>query len=171
MNAGPIQRTQQATPKGWLALACVLGALLIANGAGASETVALHPSQAGTLYLDAHTGGDPVSFLLDTGAGISSVTRDQLIALTGDKHPRPVREIGARLANGKIELLEVFEIDHFHVGRCDIGTIEVAVAKRGGRNLLGLGALRAAGPFAIEFATPSLTLERCQGAAVLAGNP
>ena len=153
-----------------MAIACLLGALLLPGEVSARETVALHPSQAGTLYLHAHTGGEPVSFLLETGAGISSVTRDQLVALTGNKHPRPVREIGARLANGKIELLEVFEIEHFHVGTCDIGTIEVAVAKRGGRNLLGLGALRAAGPFAIEFTTPSLTLEHCGTKAVLADN-
>ena len=73
-----------------------------------------------------------------------------------------VRRVGARLASGKVEVLDVYQVDHFTLSNgCELGPVEVAVLKRGGRNLLGMNALQQAAPFAISMTPPSLGLSRC----------
>ncbi|MEQ8516623.1 MAG: hypothetical protein RIC38_13525, partial [Chromatocurvus sp.] len=91
-------------------------------------------------------------------------------ALRAESAVREVRRVAARLANGKLKPVTVYEVEHFVIGDgCDVGPVEVAVLEGAGRNLLGLSALTRAAPFAIHTSPPALALSGCSlGRAVAA---
>ncbi len=127
-----------------------------------AENVPMNQSASGTFYLAATAAGHNADFLLDTGAGLVTLNEATFAAIkkrTGVTH---VRQMGARLANNKIKLIEVYEVEQFAIGNCELGPLEVAVMKGGSRNLLGLSALGIAAPFSIQTTPPSLTLSNCK---------
>lgn len=143
--------------------------LLVSGGIGAQpleddtlgHSVALVPSGAGTLEVAASVAGVDTTFLLDTGAGVVTVSETLFAAVRKVAQPRPVREMAGRLASGKIERIRVYAVDDFTVGDCNLGTVEVAVMRGKGRNLLGLSALKPVAPITIALDPPALTLSQC----------
>lgn len=128
-----------------------------------AESVPLNDSGAGSFTVSGTLGGVEVEFLLDTGASMVTVSASlfKQILRRSDAAVK-VRRVGARLASGKVEVLDVYLVKNFSLGsKCDLGPVEVAVLKRGGRNLLGMNALQLAAPFVISTAPPSLGLSQC----------
>jgi len=133
----------------------------------ALEAVPLEQAPGGSLYVDAEAGGISASFLVDTGAGLVTVSEAFFDQLEARGAVREVRRVAARLANNRLQALTVYEVAQFRIGEhCDIGPVEVAVMPGGGRNLLGLSALGRAAPFTVSMAPPALHLSGCslQGA-------
>ncbi len=124
--------------------------------------VPLAQSNSGSLTVRANLGAVEAEFLLDTGANMVTVNRDLFRQLKQQGSTEKVGQVGARLASGKLELLDVYQVEHFRLGDgCELGPVQVAVLKRGGRNLLGMNALQAAAPFAIYTSPPALALSSC----------
>jgi predicted aspartyl protease len=129
--------------------------------------VALVASGAGSMIVRGTLGGVDDEFLLDTGASMVTVGAELFGRLEAKGATTPLRSVAARLASGRLEHVQVYRVERFTLGPdCDLGPVEVAVMKRGGRNLLGLSALSAAAPFAVSLAPPALSLSRCGGLGV-----
>jgi predicted aspartyl protease len=127
-----------------------------------AHSVLLEPTSSGSYSLSVDLGGIPGDFLLDTGASLVTINRALFDKVRARSGASPAGRVAARLASGKLEMLELFEITHFALGAdCELGPITVAVRKRGGRNLLGMSALQQMAPFAVSTAPPALGLSRC----------
>ena len=123
--------------------------------------VSLERSTSGSLSVVATLGQIDAEFLLDTGASLVTVNRDLFEELRRAGTTEKVRQVGARLASGKLKLMDVYRVEQFSLGNCDLGPVEIAVMDRGGRNLLGMNALQASAPFAIYTSPPALALTNC----------
>lgn len=159
------------------ARAILTACLLVLGGIGAAHAevpgaanglfqfgVPLEQSNSGSLTVTANMGEIEAEFLLDTGANMVTVNRDLFRELKKQSYTEKVGQVGARLASGKLELMDVYQIEHFRLGDgCELGPVQVAVLPRGGRNLLGMNALQAAAPFAIYTSPPALALSNCSG--------
>lgn len=127
-----------------------------------SVSVHLDQSASGSLTLKGSFDGIEDTFLLDTGANMITVSRDLFQKLRRLDGTVKVRQVGARMANGKLNLIDVYRVEHFSIGQdCELGPVEVAVMQQGGRNLLGMNALAAAAPFAVFTSPPSLAVSHC----------
>lgn len=123
--------------------------------------VPMTQSAGGTLYLKASATGIEDDFLLDTGAGMVTLSETLLARLQKVQRVEHVRQMAARLANNRLKRIDVYRINDFRVGDCYLGSVEVAVMEGGSRNLLGLSVLRLAAPFAIQLSPPALSLSNC----------
>lgn len=131
--------------------------------------VAMDRTGAGSLTVNAELGGVPGTFLLDTGAGMTTISRDYFKQIAKVSEVTPLQDMAARLASGKLVPMKVYRIESFQLGEaCDLGPVEVGVMKQGGRNLLGLSALSQGAPFAIAVSPPVLGLSRCGASGVAA---
>jgi hypothetical protein len=75
---------------------------------------------------------------------------------------RKVRDVAARLADGRTRKLSVYEIDSLQLtGGCDLGPTEVIVVPGSGRNLLGLNVLAKFAPLTLSLSPPALGLSNC----------
>lgn len=139
--------------------------------AGQTVELPLNAGTGGALELAMSVDGVPVTFLLDTGAAMATIN-SKLFGLISDRGPvRKVREVAARMADGRTRRLGVYEIDALHlVGGCDLGPTEVIVVPGSGRNLLGLNVLTNFAPLTLSMSPPSLGLSNC-GPAVMASSP
>lgn len=131
--------------------------------------VPLVTSPGGSFYVTSSVAGIEAEFLVDTGAGYVTLGSELFSALRSQGAVREVRRVAARLANGRLKPVTVYEVEHFVIGDgCDIGPVEVAVLPGAGRNLLGLSALTRAAPFAIHTSPPALALSGCDVGPVVA---
>ena len=131
--------------------------------------VAMDRTGAGSLTVTAELGGVPGTFLLDTGAGMTTISQDYFNEIASVSDVTPLQDMMARLASGKLVPIKVYRIDSFQLGEsCNLGPVEVGVMKRGGRNLLGLSALSQGAPFAVALSPPVLGLSRCAASGVAA---
>ena len=141
--------------------------LLLADSDSTSFTpfeyeVPLKGTGAGSLSVTAQIGSVTGDFLVDTGASMVTIEKDLFDELRRMGSLLKVRSVAARLANGRVQALDVYMVEHFFLGSdCDLGPIEVAVVPRGGRNLLGMNALNQAAPFGFSIEPPALGLSRC----------
>lgn len=127
-----------------------------------SNQVTLTQTGAGSFTVQVMINGLEADFLLDTGASMVTVNAELFQQLRAHSEMTRIKRIGARLASGKIEVLDVYRISSFSLGNhCELGPLEVAVLKRGGRNLLGMNALQQAAPINLSFAPPTLSLAHC----------
>jgi predicted aspartyl protease len=152
------------------ALAWAGAGSMTAEAGEPAAQIAMTQSAGGTLYLNGRTAGVTAEFLLDTGAGMVTLSESTFAAIRHRAGVQHVRQMGARLANNRVQLMDVYRVEQFAVGSCELGPIEVAVMKGGSRNLLGLSALGVAAPFSIAMDPPSLSLSNCQPDAALAAN-
>ena len=127
-----------------------------------SVNVPLNHTGAGSFSVTATVGGVETEFLLDTGASMVTVSSSVFNSIREQSTVTKVRRVGARMASGKVQMMDVYLVDHFSLGNgCDLGPVEMAVLKKGGRNLLGMNVLQQASPFAISMTPPALSLSQC----------
>ena len=145
-----------------LVLCLLPGACSNAVAMDFDHQVPLMISPGGSFYVTSHVAGIEADFLVDTGAGYVTVDSKLFRALRKESAVREVRRVAARLANGKLKPVTVYEVEHFVIGEgCNVGPVEVAVLEGAGRNLLGLSALTRAAPFAVHTSPPALALSGC----------
>ncbi|HKK23797.1 MAG TPA: retropepsin-like aspartic protease [Pseudohaliea sp.] len=153
-------------------LLALIASLCVVSAVAAQDMgleVPLEQAPGGSLYVDAEAGGVSASFLVDTGAGLVTVSEALFERLRRKGAVREVRRVAARLANNRLQALTVYEVAHFRIGEhCELGPVEVAVMPGAGRNLLGLSALGRAAPFTVSMAPPALLLSGCAGAGAVA---
>lgn len=126
---------------------------------------------SGSLTVAADLGGVSSEFLLDTGASMITVSPRVFAELKRLGSAVKVRRVAARSAGGRLQALDVYRVEKFVLGKtCELGPVEVAVMRSGGRNLLGLAALEQAAPFAISTTPPELGLARCGAVLKIAAN-
>lgn len=144
-----------------LALAGLTGGELRADDMDAP--IPLRQAASGGLYVTGRLAPDvQAEFLVDTGSGLVTISRSLMRQLDPEQRLEPVRRSAARLANGALQVIEVYRLEQLRIGAgCDLGPVEVAVLERDGRNILGLGALSHGAPFGFRFSPPTLLLSGC----------
>ncbi len=106
--------------------------------------------------------GHPATFLLDTGAAMATINSEVFAGISDRSSVRKIRDVAAKMADGRTRRLEVYEIEALHlVGGCDIGLTEVLVVPGAGRNLLGLNVLAQFAPLTLSLDPPALSLSNC----------
>ncbi|MEM1112297.1 MAG: retropepsin-like aspartic protease [Pseudomonadota bacterium] len=131
--------------------------------------VPLAATHSGGYVVEARLSEVSGQFLLDTGASMITLNRDFFEQVRKAGEAKKMRQVVARFASGKTQTMDVYQVERFTLGaHCEIGPIEVAVMKRGGRNLLGMNALTQAAPFTVSLSPPALGLSRCAGADAIA---
>ncbi|WOJ97437.1 retroviral-like aspartic protease family protein [Congregibacter brevis] len=134
------------------------------SAALAEQTVELplSKSSGGALELSMVVDGQPAMFLLDTGAAIVTINSAVFASINDRESLRKVRQVAAKMADGRTRRLDVYEIEALHlVGGCDIGLTEVLVVPGSGRNLMGLNALAQFAPLTLSMDPPALGLSNC----------
>ena len=72
------------------------------------------------------------------------------------------REVGARMADGRVRLFKVYAMTGLSVGEgCNAESVEVIVVPGDGRNLLGMNVLSRHAPLTLAVDPPSLGLGAC----------
>lgn len=119
---------------------------------------------SGNYSVVGKVGGDvDATFLIDTGASLSTMSRALFEKIKSNREVSYVRKIAARLANGKYQTAKVYRISNFLIGnQCEIEAIEVAVMPHHGRNILGMNALAMTAPFGLDPQKMALTVSRCR---------
>ena len=118
----------------------------------------------GNYLVSASFGGtEDSTFLIDTGASLSTISRTLLRKIEAEQEVTHVRRIAARLANGKFQTADVYRISNFVIGSlCEIDSVEVAVMPHKGRNILGMNVLAMTAPFGLNLDKNSLAVSQCQ---------
>ena len=131
-----------------------------------SHSIPLHATGSGSFSVTGTLAGIESEFLVDTGASMVTVSRD-LFDKIHKANATKVKTVAARLASGKLQTMDVYLVENFVLGdACDLGAIEVAVLKNGGRNLLGMSVLSQAAPLSITISPPALGLSQCDSSLV-----
>lgn len=120
-------------------------------------------SDATTFYVKAQLDNlDEMEFMVDTGSSYTTINRNTLATLQGLNQAKYQRELLGVLANGTKIQVPVYQITRLNIGGgCLLNHIEAAVFPGKTRQILGLNALKQAGPFIFSFDPPQLALSNC----------
>jgi predicted aspartyl protease len=140
-------------------------AMTLASGVmGASyKTIPMNQKRLATYYVEAslHGSGD-VEFMVDTGAGYTTINEHTLERLVQADNAVYVGELTGVMADGSQHRLPVYRIKRLVLGKdCVLDDVEAAVFPRDTRMLLGLSALKKAAPFVFSTNPPRLSLSNC----------
>jgi predicted aspartyl protease len=103
-----------------------------------------------------------VEFMVDTGAGYTTINENTLALLKQANNADYVGELTGVMADGSEHRLPVYRIKRLVLGKgCVLSNVEAAVFPQNTRMLLGLSALRKASPFVFSTNPPSLSLSNC----------
>jgi predicted aspartyl protease len=144
-------------------------ALLLAGSVGVAEplqTIPMNQKQLATYYIEANMhGSGAVEFMVDTGAGYTTINENTLALLKQAGNADYIGELTGVMADGSEHRLPVYRIKHLVLGKdCVLNNVEAAVFPQNTRMLLGLSALRKASPFVFSTNPPSLSLSNCGAA-------
>lgn len=148
----------------------LIGTLLVLNirPESAVEFAASIPLQdkgISTFYVNGQIQGvGDVEFLVDTGAGYTTINEATLSTLQERKQVEYSRDLSGVLADGTVMRVPVYRIASITLGGCNLRNVEAAVFPGKTRFLLGMNALRQTAPFAfVTEPQPQLVLGRCNG--------
>ncbi|MFQ5643528.1 MAG: retroviral-like aspartic protease family protein [Thiogranum sp.] len=150
-----------------LLLKPVLGLLaLITTGVVIADSIHIIPmnqKRLATYYIQASMhGSGNVEFMVDTGAGYTTINEHILQQLLLADNAVYVGELTGVMADGSQHRLPVYRIKRLVLGAgCVLENIEAAVFPEKTRMLLGLSALKKAAPFTFSTNPPSLGLSNC----------
>ncbi len=153
-----------------------LCALLINSAVAADEFGTSIPMRAGnatTYYVKAVVGDlEAMDFMVDTGSGYTTINEETLGELQRNEQAEYLRELRGILANGAELVVPVYRLSQINIGGgCRLDNIEAAVFPGNTRQILGLSALKQAGPFIFSFDPPNLILSNCPTGELLASAP
>lgn len=125
--------------------------------------VPMSARDAATYYVRGEIAGiGSVDFMVDTGSGYTTINEDTLRLLLLREQARYVNNLEAILADGQRLQVPVYSLRSVTIGdRCRIENVEAAVFPGKTRLILGLSALRKAGPIIFSFDPPELVLSDC----------
>jgi predicted aspartyl protease len=146
-------------------LVVVMLALMMGGAAMADtyKTIPMNQKRLATYYVDANMlGSGTVEFMVDTGAGYTTINEHTLSRLQDADNAEYVGELTGVMADGSQHQLPVYRIKHLVLGDdCSLYDVEAAVFPRNTRMLLGLSALEKAAPFVFSTNPPRLSLSNC----------
>lgn len=131
------------------------------------KTIPMNQKRLATYYVQASMlGSGNVEFMVDTGAGYTTINEHTLASLVEADNATYVGELTGVMADGSQQRLPVYRIKRLVLGEdCVLDNVEAAVFPRNTRMLLGLSALEKAAPFVFSTNPPSLSLSNCGTAA------
>jgi len=139
--------------------------LLAANTvmAEATHIIPMNQKQLATYYIKASMlGSGNVEFMVDTGAGYTTINEFTLQQLLLADNAVYIGELTGVMADGARHQLPVYRIKRLVLGtNCVLDNIDAAVFPENTRMLLGLSALEKAAPFTFSTNPPSLGLSNC----------
>ena len=101
-------------------------------------------------------------FMVDTGSGYMTINEESLAVLKQQNRVKYVKDIKGILANGSAYVVPVWEVSSITLHKqCTLKNVEAAIFPGKTRQILGLSALKKAGPIEISFDPPSLSLGNC----------
>jgi predicted aspartyl protease len=145
--------------------------LVLANShlalAGSYKTIPMNQKRLATYYVEASMlGSGNVEFMVDTGAGYTTINENTLARLMAADNAVYIGELTGVMADGSQHRLPVYRIKHLVLGDdCVLIDVEAAVFPQDTRMLLGLSALEKAAPFVFSTNPPRLSLSNCGTAA------
>lgn len=150
-----------------------LCALFLGTTAAAAEFGTSVPMRAGgatTFYVKAVAGDlEAMDFMVDTGSGYTTINEVTLAELKRNKQAQYLRDLIGILANGTEMVVPVYRLSSLNIGGgCHLSNVEAAVFPGKTRQILGLSALKQAGPFIFSFDPPNLKLSNCVNPGLLA---
>ena len=119
-----------------------------------------------TYYIKSSIEGvGATSFLVDTGAGYSTISKTTLRTLQKTGNAVYLKKLEGVMADGSIKKVSLYRISSIDLGEaCRIHNVEVAVFPDGNREILGLKALSKVAPFTFSMNPPLLSLSHCDKA-------
>lgn len=117
-------------------------------------------------YLPARLG-DTVAgeFLFDTGSGYLAINEHMLADLKRESGAEYQRSERARLANGSVRSVAIYQVASLELGSCKLKDVEAAVLPGDTRPIIGMSALKKVDSFSVSFnPTPRLILSGCEPA-------
>ncbi|MFU8816181.1 MAG: retroviral-like aspartic protease family protein [Pseudomonadales bacterium] len=144
---------------------------LLAPWASADTLIPLKPhNKLDTFYIDIGVaGGRDEEYLVDTGAGYMTITKETLVRSQQAGTATYLRDLDGRMADGSMLRVELYRLSHITIGNsCTLHDVEVAVLPGASRGLLGLSALRRTSPFEFSVDPPTLRLSNCTSNALAA---
>lgn len=141
-------------------------ALSLAVNAMASDfntNVPMRNGGAATFYITAQAGDlKEMDFMVDTGSGYMTINEETLHALQSAEQAEYKRMLQGVLANGTEVTVPVYQLKQLNIGGgCLLKNVEAAVFPGKTRQIIGLNALKQAGPFIFSFDPPNLILSNC----------
>ena len=127
------------------------------------HTIPMNQKRLATYYIQASMqGSGDVEFMVDTGAGYTTINEHTLQQLLLADNAVYVGELTGVMADGSQHQLPVYRIKRLVLGTgCVLDDVEAAVFPDKTRMLLGLSALKKAAPFTFSTDPPSLGLSNC----------
>jgi predicted aspartyl protease len=137
--------------------------LMDTTGAASFKTIPMNQKQLATYYIEANMhGSGAVEFMVDTGAGYTTINEDTLALLKQAGNADYIGELTGVMADGSQHRLPVYRIRRLVLGKdCVLSNVEAAVFPQNTRMLLGLTALEKAAPFVFSTNPPRLSLSNC----------
>jgi len=125
--------------------------------------IPMNQKRLATYYIDASMqGSGDVEFMVDTGAGYTTINEHTLQQLLLAENAVYVGELTGVMADGSRHQLPIYRIKRLVLGtNCVLDNVEAAVFPKKTRMLLGLSALEKAAPFTFSTNPPSLGLSNC----------
>jgi predicted aspartyl protease len=131
--------------------------------AASFQTIPMNQKQLATYYIEANMhGSGAVEFMVDTGAGYTTINENTLALLKQAGNADYIGELTGVMADGSQHRLPVYRIRRLVLGKdCVLSDVEAAVFPQNTRMLLGLTALEKAAPFVFSTNPPRLSLSNC----------
>lgn len=102
------------------------------------------------------------SYMVDTGAGYTTINQSMLKQLKKDGQVEFKRCITAVMADGSEKSVDIYSVRKMTLGgNCNFHNVEVAVLPGTSRTILGMSLLKRAAPFTFNAEPPSLSLGQC----------
>ena len=123
----------------------------------------MNQKRLATYYVEASMlGSGSVEFMVDTGAGYTTINENTLARLMAADNAVYIGELTGVMADGSQQRLPVYRIKHLVLGEdCVLINVDAAVFPQDTRMLLGLSALEKAAPFVFSTNPPRLSLSNC----------
>ena len=127
------------------------------------SSITMTDKGASTYYVPCTIEGyGSVDLMFDTGSSYMTINEKMLGILQKRGHATFVKKLDARMADGSRSIIPVYRLSSIKLGEnCAIHDVEAAVMPGSTRNLLGLSALKMAGPFIFYANPPRLILSHC----------
>ena len=137
--------------------------LVQAAVASSYTMIPMNQKRLATYYVEASMlGSGSVEFMVDTGAGYTTINENTLTSLMAADNAVYIGELTGVMADGSQHRLPVYRIKHLVLGEnCVLANVEAAVFPQNTRMLLGLSALEKAAPFVFSTNPPRLSLSNC----------
>lgn len=131
--------------------------------ADAYTIIPMNQKRLATYYIQASMqGSGAVEFMVDTGAGYTTINEHTLARLLEADNAEYVGELTGVMADGSKHQLPIYLIKRLVLGDgCVLDDVEAAVFPQKTRMLLGLSALEKAAPFVFSTNPPRLSLSNC----------